>query len=142
MRVASSLEEEVRFQHFERLNGEVFKQTFKYISKATSYRHKRNAMSHAMRVASDNESELDWTPHAWSKMEKEHVGIQAINLCLQATGLVEITKRSGGKKTTYLIEATDALFEEFTRDYMKEKYVKASGSTEKWIEEKKLRARN
>ena len=140
MRVASSLEDEVRFQEFERLNGEVFKQTYKYISKATSYRHKRNAMSHAMRTASANESELDWKPHAWSKMEKEHVGIQAINLCLQATGLVEITKKSGGKKTTYLIEATDALFDEFTKDYMKEKYVKASGGTEKWIEEKKLRA--
>ena len=141
MRVASSLEDELRFQHFERKNGDLFKRTFKYISKATSYRHKRNAMSHAMNVASENDIEMDWQQYRWSKTVKEHVGICAINLCLQATGLIEITKKSGGKKTTYLIEATDELFEEFSgRNYLKEKYIKASGGTEKWIEEKKIRA--
>lgn len=141
MRVASSLEDEVRFQHFESLNGDLFKRTFKYISKATSYRHKRNAMSYAMRTASENEGQLDWKPHQWSKMVKEHVGITAINLCLQSTGLIEISKKSGGKKTTYLIEASSELFSEFGgQDYLKDKVVKASGGTEKWIEEKKLRA--
>ena len=103
MRVASSLEDELRFQHFERKNGDLFKRTFKYISKATSYRHKRNAMSHAMNVASENDIEMDWQQYRWSKTVKEHVGICAINLCLQATGLIEITKKSGGKKTTYQI---------------------------------------
>lgn len=141
MRVAASLEDEVRFQNFERLNGALFKRTFKYISKATSYRHKRNAMSYAMRTASENEAELDWKPHQWSKMVKEHVGIQAINLCLQSTGLIEISKKSGGKKTTYLIEASNELFHEFGgHDYIKDKVVKASVSTERWIEEKKLRS--
>ena len=139
MRVASSLEDEVRFQHFENLNGDLFKRTFKYISKATSYRHKRNAMSYAMRTASENEGELDWKPHAWSKMVKEHVGITAINLCLQSTGLIEISKKSGGKKTTYLIEASNELFQEFGgNNYLKDKVVKASGGTEKWIEEKRM----
>ena len=101
MRVASSLEDELRFQHFERLNGELFKRTFKYISKATSYRHKRNAMSHAMNVASENESEMDWEKHRWSKMVKEHVGICAINLCLQTKPSMTEGRTRSGKTWRY-----------------------------------------
>lgn len=99
LKVASQLEDDVRFRKFEAEATGLYK-WLERNNKTSNRHHKRTVMVYTM-----NNADVEW--QEWSKTDKMHLGIKAIELFCHLTGLAEIRTRYEGKnKSVLYIEAT------------------------------------
>lgn len=100
--IATAIEDEVRFAKFEEEDEDKFDMTSRKVAGSASYRYRRAVMSIMMGRAA-----VEWT--AWPHKDRILLGALCVELFRDATGLVEVTTVSRGKKNTpNFVLATDA----------------------------------
>lgn len=88
--VATYIEDEIKFRHYEKTNKAHFLAVKMRVQSSKSYDYKRTVLTHAMQTG----LQIAWEP--WSKTTKLHVGHTCIELLMQSTGLVELLKNGRG----------------------------------------------
>lgn len=100
IRVATMLEDELRFRKFSEENPAFYDTVYRRIRVKNSYDYKRTVLIHSM-----GKDGIDWEP--WPTSVKLHIGMQCLNLMEQATELIEIVKKPEEKNVTrYYLMAT------------------------------------
>ena len=86
MQIGNMIEDEIRFAIFEEMERKKYRSARERVKKATVYRHKRISMTAMMRAA-----DIDFEP--WSRRDKLHIGVNLIDIVMQATGYVSIENK-------------------------------------------------
>jgi len=117
IRIGSAMEDEYRFSTFAEQEKKLFKYIARDIEKKTNYRYRKRVLTHSL-----NKAGVQY--EHWGKINKLHVGVKLIELVMGITNLVKVVDKhtvvKGKRKTTKYIEATE--------------------TTMKWIEDKNERA--
>lgn len=104
--IGTALEDEVRFQVFDKENHAFFDKVSKDVDKrGYSADRKRAVLVHEMQKGAKKQVSLEWTP--WDRTEKFHLGYKCIDFLVQSTSLIEVvtTHPSKNHSMTY-VEAT------------------------------------
>ena len=116
MKIATCVEDQIKFTKFERECEILYKILKEDIKHKTSYVHKHLIMTRYM-----NKAKVDWKP--FKNTDKVHLGTKLISIIIEQTGFIKIVERSEGSK----------------KNPRTPKYVEATEKTMKWIDEKSKR---
>lgn len=116
MRIATCLEDEVKFTKFQKECEPLYKVVKESVMHKTSYVHKHLIMTRYM-----NKANIEW--EAWTPSDKVHVGTKLISIIINQTGYVCVTERSEGT----------------AKKPRTPKYIEATPKTMEWINEKSKR---
>jgi DNA-directed RNA polymerase, mitochondrial len=109
--IAKSLEDELRFRHFQTENQPFYDAVHKRIHRKTSYDYKRTVLIHSMGKVG-----MAW--ESWSKTDKVHIGILCIDLMAKATGLIDIVQIPKRKDdTAYYVVPTQAALDWLEKEH-------------------------
>ncbi len=106
IRIASSLEDEVRMREFEGKN----KAYYLTLKRSLDKRSDHGGYRKRVLVFCMNKAGIQWL--GWSKADKVHLGMKLIDLFVESTGMIFLDRQfSGGKENPYAVVATPSLTE-------------------------------
>ncbi len=105
--VASGIEDEARFRHFEGTNKPLWGKVSRDLARRTkNEQHKRRVLIHAMNKAAKKQTELEW--QEWGQTDKYHLGVKLLDLLAASTKMIRMVTLGQGKRTSStVVEATE-----------------------------------
>ena len=108
IRIGSALEDQYRFQNFNKQKSKLFRKIAKDLEAKSNYRYKKRVLTHSL-------NKFDVKYIDWGSVNKLHIGVKLIELMIGSTGLVKIVMKNKGTRgrsdTPKYVEATEQTME-------------------------------